>query len=127
MVSKELLSEVLDTVTPLTMDITHTGNDLVIGFEYKDNMRYTTYKSINIYELAHLCKEWAFEQGKDLSVYRMGGFKKPTYACSVMLYDFRGRSDRWKRLGDCNSYTDGVFQATQWIYDDNERKQNDKN
>ena len=61
MISKELLSEVLG------INITHTSmckgdNDLF--FVEEKGGRY-----INIYELAHKCKEWALSKGYQFKVY----------------------------------------------------------
>lgn len=67
MISKELLSEVLEeevlSVRPYISDDPFYKN--IIMWECRKN----TYDIINIYELAHKCKEWAFNNGYYLTIY----------------------------------------------------------
>lgn len=61
-ISKELLSEVIDFVNPI---------DEVGNINAFDNTFYVTFKNqcgknINIYELAHKCKEWAWDNGYEI-------------------------------------------------------------
>jgi len=61
MISKKLLSEVL-------------SEEISVVVHWEDNyLKYTKSKdvpysltTINIYELKHLCKEWAYEKGYDI-------------------------------------------------------------
>lgn len=56
-ISKELLSEVLNHTVILEIDIDF--EDSKVGYLLDNKNWYF----INIYELAHKCKEWAFKQG----------------------------------------------------------------
>lgn len=55
-ISKELLSEVFGE-NVLSFDI--GGNEILIEFDKYENI-------LNIYELAHKCKEWAYKQDYDI-------------------------------------------------------------
>ena len=60
MINKKLLSEVLDKEVDsytFTMEFKWCANFLSITFENGDT------RSINIYELADKCKEWAYDNG----------------------------------------------------------------
>ena len=113
MISKELLSEVF--------------NRKVRTFTIIDNIAYYQYREIyyggisgiddeeiNIYELAHKCKEWAYNQG-----YVLDCFSKCTEIRKKneedILYIERGE------LFDDSSYDISlVFKACQWILDNKE-------
>ena len=61
MISKELLSEVLEKEVSLWDKESIVGSLLEVGIHLPSGRR--LYKTINIYELAHKCKEWALKQG----------------------------------------------------------------
>lgn len=61
MISKELLGEVLERDVDKVKDI--EANTLIYGCVHSDGW----YDEINIYELAHKCKEWAYSQGYIIS------------------------------------------------------------
>lgn len=69
-ISKELLSEVLDS------DIYDKGMKSEKILEYATNhtesIAVERFRNINIYELAHKCKKWAFEQGYDIDSFVAG-------------------------------------------------------
>lgn len=65
-ISKELLSEVLGINSILMGPILEPENKigyLVYGSQNTLQEIRSNHKQINIYELAHKCKEWAFKQG----------------------------------------------------------------
>ncbi len=62
MISKELLSEVLGIEGMLEIII--SGKE--VDFHYGDINTSTIMDTINIYELAHKCKEWALKQGYEI-------------------------------------------------------------
>ena len=114
MINKYMLKEVLfykekykdqAEITQLALNkhyIEYTSN--VAGNPYN----YITHDKINVYELAHLCKEWAISKGfithsvrnlKEYVVYLSGDFREPSD-------DFR-----------CNSEPEAIFKACQWILD----------
>ena len=66
MISRELLSEVLGTKTIQMNPILENNNMvgyLVYGSQDTITQIRSNHKQINIYELAHKCKEWALSQG----------------------------------------------------------------
>ena len=120
MISRELLSEVLGV---------DYKDRLVDWFQIEDDNYLRTYYNcgnydnkgrptglgfeINIYELAHKCKEWAFNNGYYLNIYND--------AIDVVLK---------KSCKIVENITDGsfkyspmlVFKACQWILDNKENK-----
>ncbi len=59
MISKELLSKVLNFPFTSITNI-QSGNNLIAYTTYE--LPTHKYKFINIYELAYMCKEWAYKQ-----------------------------------------------------------------
>ena len=137
MISKELLSEVINIKIEDIIDLKMFGKDL----KYYEkcllksccdgrlsNHKDSIYKSINIYELAHKCKEWAFEFRFD---------NKPTnnrYYRQRSGYEDKFNVEKQKRekLGymtltfGCLGHTktfyadtepEAIFKACQWILD----------
>lgn len=121
MISKELLSAVLDK--PVTVygieqhTYQQTSDSFVIHYEmpYKDktyNER-TTHRYINVYELAHKCKDWANKKGYILSsaLHNDQGYcelKKETQE--------RIKSIAWCPM-DFNTEVEAIFSACQYILD----------
>ena len=118
MISKELLSEVLENEVPYQVrvhKIIIKNNSLNYFYNSKDNRSglFETNEYINIYELAYKCKEWAFNNGYYLNIYND--------AIDVVLK---------KSCKIVENITDGsfkyspmlVFKACQWILDNKENK-----
>lgn len=107
--SKELLSEVFgENVTKIGNTV---GNNLT--FETFDNMFSGEFSNhvINIYELAHLCKEWASEYL--LSSYMDGGKIWWCYSNHI----------NYSHLNiDADTEPEAIFKACQWIFDNKETK-----
>ena len=103
MISKELLSEVLgeDRATSCNKLEMEIGNNFLIVDDWI---------KINIYELAHKCKEWALS--KEYVVSSHSKYKLDGYNC--ILYCNNGEIDE-----DFTSDTESVaiFKACQWILD----------
>ena len=120
MISKELLSEVLED---------EYNDRLVDWFQIEDNYLRTYYDcgrydyegrptglgiEINIYELAQKCKEWAYKQGYVIlsghSAYGIGAF---FCSCKGWL------SENYDKRIEINHNTEpeAIFQACQWILD----------
>lgn len=115
MISKELLSEVLGI--PLT-DFKY-GNGLIAYTTYE--LPTFKYKEINIYELAHKCKEWASELEFEIS------------SCSykaIIEYNYRQEEDDDRRLFwkfDYETFTadaepEAVFKACQWVLENKDKQ-----
>jgi hypothetical protein len=119
-ISKELLSEVLE--------------EEVGSFEIKNNaLIYTIklcfgYKTINIYELAHKCKEWAWDNGYSITIKRY----KDGYQC-ILDFEFTfnlsnsnktGHIRNWTGIVNSNTEPEAIFNACQWIY--NNRRKNEQ-
>lgn len=116
LISKELLSEVLGFNIDYIVEQENTH------ISWHDEMGGHT---INIYELAHKCKEWALNKGHRL----LSGFDEKEYenspdieySCIVNHIYCEGgcRSDN-----NFNSYSEpeSIFKACKWILDNEESK-----
>lgn len=112
-ISKELLSEVLefnvDNIT--TIDSVNIKQLLIIGDKCID---------INIYELAHMCKEWAYTKTYALTTMNDFGFDNndvnnfKTYwtTCYINLQPVNG-THLHSELADTEP--EAIFQACEWI------------
>lgn len=105
MISKELLSEVLGVKI---IDTVIHSNGLVTFITEDDS------NCINIYELAHKCKEWAYNQSN----------REKGYCIKIINY---GKYSTGGLIGFPESYIDEelqeyeiVFKLCQWILDNRE-------
>lgn len=128
MISKELLSEVMGCAISNSVDV--HGITRVIGIEDEPDgtfltFGYQSYESsrkryINIYELAHKCKEWASELEFEIS--------SCTYKATVE-YNCRQDEDDDRRLfwkSDYETFSsdtepEAIFKACQWILDNKDK------
>lgn len=113
MISKELLSEVLNK-NILSYEFDMYGNiDYKVINDYGSN--------INIYELAHKCKEWALE--KNLTLFSGNINNQDNNYESEWSYDCQIFSHKEGiELFYIKSLTepDAIFKACQWILDSKE-------
>ena len=79
-----------------------------------------TSKSINVYELAHLCKEWANKCGIKGKNYQMQSSLRPQSLggayCEVWSGAFQQTDDDF----ESNSEPEAIFKACEWILGNNE-------
>lgn len=130
MISKELLSEVLDLyITDITYPVMESQTSL---FSDKPEiipnysiMEYTGSNgfmgatlTINIHELAFKCKEWALKQGYMIVTFGNGYF---IYDMKE-LYDPMEQLDKWIEDGLSTSEQQAVFDACQRILDNRNNK-----
>ena len=113
MISKELLSNVLDNEVPYQVKVHKIiikNNSLNYFYNSKDSGGglFEANEYINIYELAHKCKEWAISKGwilhevrnlKEYIIYFGGDYREPSD-------DFRAETE-----------PEAIFKACQWILD----------
>ncbi len=113
MISKELLSEVLGEQVEI-----RGFKDMYIpaNFEYIQDM--IDVKAINIYELAHKCKEWALSKGYALVSYGKECFLYETEE----LYDVSEQLNEWSEWFEANTEVEAIFNACQWILKQNKEK-----
>ena len=121
MISKELLSKVLDNEVPYQVKVHKIiikNNSLNYFYNSKDSGGglFEANEYINIYELAHLCKQWALKQG---------------YYFSTYSFNFDSNTEQEHRIrlligndvvyfgDDSNMETEveAIFKACQWILD----------
>ena len=105
MISKELLSEVLELRSYIESIDESVDEKNIYYYSSYESYPATQY-SINIYELSHKCKEWAISKGwvlhevrnlKEYIIYFSGDFREPSN-------DFRADTEH-----------EAIFQACEWI------------
>lgn len=103
MISKELLSEVLDRKVVEFIEESWLCSSNTIVYILEDDVNEDF---INIYELAHKCKEWAYSKG--YVIVSMNNFKW----CYVNVSNLGGLT-----LKEVNSDTEpqAIFKACEWI------------
>jgi len=96
-ISKELLSEVLN------LNITNVQVISITAFYiYEDENEIEFEDKLNIYYLAHKCKEWAAPQG---------------YNVSSNLVTTMITSNGYREMFDADTEPEAIFKACQWILD----------
>jgi len=102
MISKELLSEILDREVINVVGITQIDSRGVVSSKaVKFETRKDIYRSINIYELAHKCKEWAYnEHGEILTSFKYKG-------------EWIVEDERYRYRADTEP--EAIFKACEWI------------
>ena len=112
MISKELLSEVLRIPIESVMsktDWSDYGELLVFSTDYQHG-------HINIYELAHRCKEWILAQGYEIAIFAHIESDKPAWELSLN-YGYKSESEIGSLYdtGFHNSESETIFAACEWI------------
>jgi len=102
--SKELLSKVLN------VEITYLTDRLDGNLMPYQVARQEGWSTINIYEFAHRCKEWAWDKHRyklksGIFIGRKGALKQNEYACT----DYESISE------NANSEPEAIFKACEWI------------
>ena len=103
-ISKELMGEILNLNITY---IEHCNNSIV----YKISV-YDREEEINIYELAHKCKEWAYENGYYLTIYNDAIDIILQTNCKMVENITNGSYRYSPRL---------IFKACQWILDNKDK------
>lgn len=106
-ISKELLSEVFEQEIRFIKYV--ANNTYEVHFEKPIRLKYII---INIYELAHKCKEWAWRLGYDLPITR---HDNNSFCIKIDEKNVKYHKSHW---GDSESI--GIFKACQWILDSKE-------
>ena len=111
MISKELLSEVFEQEIRFIKYV--ANNTYEVHFEKPIRLKYII---INIYELAHKCKEWAYENNYYV-------YSTPSFALEGVAYIVEDNNigKRLKTL-QLGSEVEAVIKACEWILDNKEIK-----
>ena len=107
-ISKELLSEVFDQEVSFVKYV--ANNTYEIHFEKPIRLKYII---INMYELEHKCKEWAFNNGYYLTIYNDAVDIILKTNCKL-IENITDDSFKYSHML--------VFKACQWILDNKENK-----
>ena len=116
--SKELLGEVLKISKYLLLSA-HIHNDTVHYFIQgntvfeTENTIVNNHKTINIYELAHKCKEWALFEGHILSSWMTNPMNEIECCCrsnNIDRYPFQA-----------NTEPEAIFKACEWILENKDK------
>ena len=125
MISKELLSEVLgedfDKVAKINNAefFIHLRGTELVGFVDQSRLqvacpRREDYMSINIYELAHKCKEWAFNKKNcnlNSGKHEVGEGLRIGYECEVT----ERYTQHYITSSICETEPEAIFKACEWI------------
>lgn len=121
--SKELLSEVLNRRKPIGK-IKQVANK-IRWYENLDG-ECSDYMDINIYELAHKCKEWALNQSFCLMscMHDNGKYNSNYYICEILTPNFGGSSlfNILHKTTDGTTEPEVIFKACEWILEQKEKK-----
>ncbi len=116
-ISKELLSEVLECDCS---KVVHKENTIDYIYDYdvtwSEHIQYQS-ETINIYELAYECKEWAFHRG--VSVYCVQ-YKIDKGEYCVYIYDIHEETEILDTGVDDMTFateSEAIFKVCEWIYD----------
>ena len=120
--SEELLSEILD-IEEGYIELARCDKDSTICYQYTRNANTEDesieYHYVNIYELAHKVKEWAFRQG----YYMSSGISFNTNLWWANATPKIGGETRLETF-DADNEPEAIFQAGEWILKDITSKQN---
>ena len=124
MISKELLSKVLDNEVPYQVKVHKIiikNNSLNYFYNSKDSGGglFEANEYINIYELAHKCKEWAYIQGYVIfSKIRLNSSYASCYFDIIGKHDYE---DDYHNDFRAECEPEAIFKACQWILDRNSK------
>ena len=136
MISKELLSEVIGRKIRNIYLENEEGDNFLreneISYEYRIDMQgmgcEDIEKAINIYELAHKCKEWALDNRWIISTMPMLTEKKWRNTSVRLSHFYSAGKDRHLdgiyhngRI-EADTETEAIFKACQWILDNKDSK-----
>ena len=124
MINKELLSKVLDNEVPYQVKVHKIiikNNSLNYFYNSKDSGGglFEANEYINIYELAHKCKEWAYKEGFIIDTgfhkYYINQFKANCYGWVSSNVNIK------QHFKECTEH-ESIFKACQWILDNKDKK-----
>lgn len=109
-ISKELLEQVLDYAIIKNSKI---DDDINVKVHFKNYQNRYEDDKINIYELAHKCKEWAFKEGFVIRTYY---FDSARFENKKMCNATVGK----RKIGDVYTFCfdtepEAIFRACEWI------------
>jgi hypothetical protein len=114
LISKELLSEVLHE------EVTQTGtimeHNQALQYSTESQVHYSLNKHINVFELAHLCKEWARSEGLEMFIYELKDSQK-NYEVRVLRKGERDSEEYIFSWWNLATEPEAVIKACQWILD----------
>ena len=121
MVSKELLSEVLEEdIFSIEEGISYIVGGYDTLLHYRTSSRFDICRTINIYELAHKCKEWASSYGYDLFSHRFDANASYAYL-DLGMKNVIPSNNKYIFIGsyiqefESNTEPEAIFKACQWI------------
>ncbi len=114
MISLELLTTVSGLEILDLCEIPLRKKHNTIGFNYKDIEIGNNYDEINIYELAHKCKEWALSLGYVFSIYSFNFSFNTEQEHRVRLL-IGNEVVYWGNDSCDETEVEAIFKACQWI------------
>lgn len=111
MITKALLSEVLGLESYICEKAPQTTN---VRYKF-DCIGEKRDSSINIHELAHRCKEWAFKQGYELQSRIMSNDSQKRGNCCILKAECEYES--CIKIENAHTEPEAIFAACQWLLD----------
>jgi len=118
MISKELLSEVLDTNVEEFIDDKFAKDGYILFWEWYNKNKNQRQRDINIHELAHKCKEWVLEK----RILFQSGYTVPTVQARADIAWAKGLEEPQIKTFIADTEPEAIFKACQWILDNIESK-----
>ena len=116
MISRELLSEVLKEDLHRIGRIDQVAN--CIHYKIYNDFLEDTYYAVNIYELAHKCKEWAGDKG-----YILLSKDKECLIYSIdEVYDVVECLNQYEEYFEADTEPEAIFKATSYIMEQLKQK-----
>lgn len=109
-ISKELLSEVYNTDANVVKVVFNETSKLVV---YRDNQIKDKLFPVNIYELAHKCKEWAFKQKHGYII--LSGFTNLTDNIYEATIENPNTTGIYREIFCADTEVEAIFKACEWI------------
>ena len=116
MISKELFIKVIGVANDMYgFDDPRVANDATNAIVLPHNHQHSRDIFINVYELAHKCKEWIYNQEIDISIQYHGLSDVTNGIIRVSIHP-----NNQTLVVDSNDENEAIFKACQWILDNKE-------
>jgi hypothetical protein len=113
MISKELLGVVLSNYGISGVYPSYDESDVMTAVQYEIE---EIVFEINIYRLAHLCKEWARSEGLEMFIYEIKDSQK-NYEVRVLRKEERDSDEYVFSWWNLDTEPEAVIKACLWILD----------
>ena len=110
MISKELITEALRMYPQYHENDECTGNIQVTPYSVHFEVNSNSMKQLNIYELAHKCKEWAMLESNNTTM-----INSAVTEANMGIASIRDDNGSILFCEVCDTEPEAIFKACQWI------------